>query len=104
VVVEKLEVIIFGLVWFLFKKITKLIFLKKPKPNQNWYQPVSVRFGLVFRKKTSSNRFGSVFSVWLGFGLVFSVLTLFFFSVWIRFGFFGFKLIKPKLNRTGQFF
>jgi hypothetical protein len=24
--------------------------------------------------------------------------------VWVRFGFFGFKLIKPKLNRTGRFF
>jgi len=78
-------------------------------------RPVSVRFNLFFRKKTGSNRFwlgflgfGLVFS---GFGSVFSVLARFFrfgsvlarfFSVSVRFGFFGFLLIKP--NRTGRFF
>jgi hypothetical protein len=63
----------------------------------------SVRF---FRARTGSNRFGSVF--W--FGSVFSVLAWFFlvlarfFSGFdsVRFGFFGFLLIKP--NRTGWFF
>jgi hypothetical protein len=38
------------------------------------------------------------FSVWLGFGPVFSGLGS------VRFGFFGFRLIKPKPNRTGGFF
>jgi hypothetical protein len=44
-------------------------FKKKPKPNRNRVKPTgfgSVRFGF-FRAKTGSNRFGSVFSVWLGF-------------------------------------
>jgi hypothetical protein len=27
-----------------------------------------------------------------------------FFPVWVRFGFFGFRLIKLKPNRTGRFF
>jgi len=73
------------------------------------FQFDSVRF---FRTKTGSNRFGSVFSVlawffpvWLGFGSVW----LGFFPIWhglfsglgsVRFGFFGFRLIKSKPNRT----
>jgi hypothetical protein len=61
-----LEVIIFGSVWFLLKKITKLkFFLKKPKP-------VSVRF---FRTKTGLARF---FPVLARFGSVFSDLARFF--------------------------
>jgi len=71
---------------------------KKTKPNRNRFKPTSfstVRF--VFRTKTGSNRFGSVFSVWLGF---FGLAR--FFSVWVWFCFFGFRLIK--LNRTGWFF
>jgi len=60
------------------------------------------RFGLVFIKKKviklnflkkNRNRFKPV---WLGFFPVF--------SVWVRFGFFGFRLIKHKPNRTGWFF
>jgi hypothetical protein len=57
-------------------------------------------------------------SVWLGFDSVFfllgSILARFFsglaqffsgiFSVWVWFGFFGFRLIKPKPNQTGLFF
>jgi hypothetical protein len=58
---------------------------KKTETGSN--RPVSVRFGSVFRTKTGSNRFGFVFSVWLGF-----------FSVWVS----GFRLIKP--NRTDRFF
>jgi hypothetical protein len=64
----------------------KLFFFEKknetePKPGQT----DRFRFGLVFWAKTSSNRFGSVFPVWLGFfpvfyrfrfGLVFSVFCL----------------------------
>jgi hypothetical protein len=37
----------------------------------------------------------------------FSGLAQFFsgiFSVWVWFGFFGFRLIKPKPNQTGRFF
>jgi len=58
----------FGLV-FIKKVIKPNFFLKKPKPVQ------TDRFGLVFGTKTDSNRFGSVF---------------------FRFGFFGFRLIKPN--------
>jgi len=62
----------------------------------------SVRF---FRTKIGSNRFDSVFSVWfglLGFG---SVFFQFFFGLGsVRFGFFCFRLIKPKPNQTGRFF
>jgi len=66
-------------VWFLLKKVTKpkLFLNKKTETGSN--QPVSVRCG--FLKKTGSNRFGSVFPVWLGFfqfgfGSVFSVSGL----------------------------
>ena len=72
--------IIFGLIRFLYKKVTKPnFFLKKPKSVQ-----------------TDRFWFGSVFS---GFFYLAR-----FFSVWVRFGFFGFRLIKPKSNRTGRFF
>ena len=87
-----LEVIIFGLARFFLKKITKLIFFK----NWNRFKPTGFDSVQFFRKKTSSNWFGSVlarffpvwfsvwlsfFQVWLGFfrfrfGLVFSVLDL----------------------------
>jgi hypothetical protein len=83
----RLGVIIFGSVRFLSKKSnqTEIFFYKKTETGSN--RPVSVRFGL-FRTKTGSNRLGSVF---LGLSSV-------------RFGFLGFKLIKPKPNRTGRFF
>jgi len=75
------------------------------------------RFGSVFIKKinqtkTDSNRLilvelGSVFleqkpvqtsfgSVFFRFGSVF----FWFFSIWVQFGFFSFRLIKPKPNRS----
>jgi len=76
-------VIIFGSVWFLSKKSNQTIFFKS-KP----VQTDQFRFGLAW-----------FFQVWLGF----SGLARFF-SIWIQFGFFGFRLIKPKLNRTEQFF
>jgi len=88
-------------------KITKLNFFKKIR---NWTEtgsnrPVSVRF---FRTKPVQTglarffRFDSIFSVWLGF---FSDLARFFFQFFLfRFSFFGFRLIKPKPNRTSQFF
>ena len=97
----------FGSVRFLSKKVTKpKFFLKK---NRNQVKPTgfgSVRF---FRAKTGSNRFGSVFPVWLGF----SVLARFF-LVWLGFfrffrfwfgsvWFFAYKT-ETEPNRTGQFF
>ena len=93
--------IIFGPVQFLYKKITKPnIFFKKTEIGSN--RPVSVRF---FRTKTGSNRFGSFFQ----FGTVlahFFLVWLGFFSGFFRFGFgfFDFRLVKPKPNRIGRFF
>jgi hypothetical protein len=63
------------------------------------------RFGSVFQDK---NRFKPVWFGFFLFGLVFPGLAWFFlvwlgfFPVWVRFGFFGFQLIKP--NRTSWFF
>jgi hypothetical protein len=100
----KKRLIIFGSVRFLLKKTNQTDFFL----NRNRFKPTgfgSVRF---FRTKTGSNRFssvfsgfGSVFPVWLGFAQFVSGLArfFFFFSVWVRFGFFGFLLIKPKPNR-----
>ena len=81
------------------KKITKLNLKKKLKPNRNRFKPNG--FSSVFLDK---NRFKLVGLVWLGFfsfGSVFSCLTQVF-SVWVQFGFFSFRLIKP--NRTVWFF
>jgi hypothetical protein len=63
-------VIIFGSIWFLLKKITKLnfFFLKKTKTGSN--QPVSVRFSFLGQKpvQLGFSWFGSVFCrFWLGF-------------------------------------
>jgi len=106
-VVITLGVIIFGSVWFLSKKVTKLKFFFKKTRN---------------RTETGSNRPVSVF---LGqkpvqtdlaqFSLFFFLVLAWFFRFWlglarfflvfsVRFGFFGFLLIKPKSNRTGWFF
>jgi hypothetical protein len=66
-----LEVIIFGLDRFLYKKNNQTeFFLKKTETRLN--RLVSVRF---FRTKTGSNRFDSVFSVWVRFGSVFRFQT-----------------------------
>jgi hypothetical protein len=76
---------------FIKKSNQTEFFLNKTKTGSN--RPVLVRF---FRTKTNSNRSGSVFSVWLGF---FSGLALFFSGLGsVRFDFFGFRLIKPKLS------
>jgi hypothetical protein len=92
----KVGVIIFGSVRFLSKKSyqTKKKLKKKPKP----VQTDRVRFGFLGQKLVQIGlaRFSSLarFSqFWLGFFLFGSV-----FAVWARFGFFGFLLIKPKLN------
>jgi len=121
-------VIIFGLVRFLSKKVTKpkFFFEKKPETKPKPGQTDRFRFGSVFLGQkpvqTSLARFfrfwlgffwfGSVFPFWLGFsGLARFWLGLarFFFRFFIgfgsvRFGFFGFLVIKPKPNRTGRFF
>jgi hypothetical protein len=69
-----------------------LVFLKRnrnrTKTGSNW----PFRFGY-FGENTGSNRFIWFFPVWLGF-----------FLVRVQFGFFGFKLIKLKPNRTDRFF
>ena len=77
--------IIFGLVWFLSKKITKLKFFFEKKTETGSNRPVSVRFGFLWQKPVQTGlarflgfgsvfsgfgsffRFGSVFPVWLGF-------------------------------------
>jgi hypothetical protein len=85
-------------------QIEIFFFEKKTKPNRNRVKPTdfgSVRF---FQGK---NRFKPI---WLGFFRFFrffrfgSVFFSGFLSVLVRFGFFGFLLIKPKPNRTGRFF
>ena len=83
----------FGSVFIKISNQTEIFFLKKkPKPGQT----DRFRFGLVFLGQNRFNPvwfgFGSVFPVWLGF---FSG----FLSVSVRFGFFGFLVIKLKPNR-----
>jgi hypothetical protein len=53
----KLDVIIFGSVWFLSKKLNRN-YLKKKKTKTSSNQPVSVWF---FRTKTGSNWFCTIF-------------------------------------------
>jgi len=87
---------------FIKKNNQTEILKKKLKTGSN--RPVSVRFGLFFGQKpvqidlAQFFQFGSVFLFWLGFFRFFSCLGS------VRFGFFGFRLIKPKHNRTGRFF
>jgi len=104
--IDRGDYFLFGFIFI--KKIIKLnFFKKKPKPNRNRFKLTgfsSVRFLEQKPVQTGLTRF---FPVWLGFGLVFSGLARFFscfFWFGFGFGFFGFKLIKPKPNWTGQFF
>jgi hypothetical protein len=69
----------FGSIFITKKNNQTEIFLKKPKP----FQIDLFRFGLVFLDKTGLAGF---------------------FSGLVRFGFFSFRLIKPKPNRTSWFF
>ena len=82
---------LFGLVFIKKNNQIKIFFFKKTKTGSN--RPVSVRF---FGQKP----------VQTGLAWFFQFCSVFFrfFSVWIRFGFFSFRLIKPKPNRTGWFF
>jgi len=92
----------FGLVFIKKSNKIKNIFLKKMIPNRNWFKPTGfgwVRFGFLEEKpiQTGLARFWSVwlgFSIWLGF----FGLTRFFPVFSVRFGFFIFRLIKPKPN------
>jgi hypothetical protein len=103
-------VIIFGSVWFLPKKITKLF--KKPKPNRNRFTLTDFR-SVILEQKPKPNRLVSVL-FWFGYFIlktknyiVFRGFFCSFYWVWFRFGsvinfgsvwFFGFRLIKPKPN------
>jgi len=109
----RLGVIIFGSVLFLSKtsnQTEKKNFIKNETRSN---RPVSVRFGFLGRKpvQTGLARFfrfwigffgyGLVFFVWLGFSvwIGFSGLARFFSGFFsVRFGFFGFLLIKSKPN------
>jgi len=94
------------------KKSNQTELKKKLKPNRNQFIPTGFGSVWFFRTKTNSNRFGSFFLFWLSFfrfGSVFFRFWLGFFLIFfslgsVRFGFFGFRLIKPKPNRTGRFF
>ena len=100
-----LLIIIFVSVQFLStKKKSNQFFFKKTKSGSN--RPVSIRLfqnkNRLFSGLARFFQFGSDFSVWLCFFKFDSFFQ--FFSVWVQFGFFGFRLIKPKPNRTGRFF
>jgi hypothetical protein len=81
-------VIIFFSVRFLSKKSNQTEIKKKTtKAGSN--RPVSVWFGFFGQKQVQT---GFVRFFW------FDLVLARFFPVWVRFGFFGFRLIKPKLN------
>jgi len=82
---HQLGVIIFGSVWFLEKKRNQTEIKKTTETGSN--RPVLARFGFLEKKlvQTGLARFFPVF------------------FVWVRFGFFGFRLIKPKLNHRSVF-
>jgi len=74
---------------FIKQKVTKSIFKKKTKTETSSNRPVSVRFGFFGTELVQTGldwffQFGSVFS---GLGSV-------------RLGFFYFRFIKPKPNRS----
>ena len=91
--------IIFGLVWFLSKIITKPVFKKKTKTKPKPIQTDRFRFGY-FRKKTGFFYLARFFLVWLSFSDLARFFLVFFGLGSVRFGFFRFRLIKP--NRTYQ--
>jgi hypothetical protein len=77
---------------------------KNTATNQNWFKLTGFGSVLLFRTKISSNRFGLVFPVWLGFSGLTRFFSGFFGLGSVQFGFFGFRLIKPKSNQTSRFF
>ena len=80
-------IIIFYSVWFLSKKVIRVIFSKKTKPKP--VQTNRFRFGLVILEQKPV-------LIWFDF----FGLARFFFVFSIRFGFFSFRLIKLKPNRS----
>jgi len=107
--VKELGVIIFGLVWFLLKKVikSKFFFLKKkPKPGQT----DRFRFGF-FREKPVQTDLARFFRFWLGFsGLArFFRFGSVFFLVFCRFRFGSVRFFRTgrffqKFNRFNRFF
>jgi hypothetical protein len=83
----------FGSVFIKKNNQTEICFFEKKKPKPG--QTDRFRFGF-FRAKTGLARFFQFWLDFLGFG---SVFFSGFLSVLVRFGFFGFLLIKPKPNR-----
>jgi hypothetical protein len=89
---------------FYYKKIIKLKIFK------NKLKLVQTSLARFFRDWLSFFRFGLVFPVLARFGLFFFRFDSVFFRFFrfgfgsVRFSFLGFKLIKPKSNRTGRFF
>jgi hypothetical protein len=90
---------------------TEFFFLKKK--NRNRFKPTgfgSVRFSFLEKKPVQTGlarffRFGLVFSGLARFFRFGSVLARFFSGFFfVRFGFSGSRLTKPKPNRTGRFF
>ena len=84
-----LGVIIFGSVRFLSKKSNQTKFFLKKKRNR--FKPTGFSSVWFFGQKPVQTGLAWFFPVWLCLGSV-------------RFGFFGFRLIKPKPNQIGQFF
>ena len=99
----------FGSVFIKKSNQTEFFFWKKkPKPSQT----DRFRFGFLRQKpiQTGLARFFQFWLGFLGFGSVFPVLARFgsvfsgFLLVSVRFGFFGFLVIKPKPNWPAGFF
>ena len=99
----KLGMIIFGSIRFLSNKSNQTEKKIKKKTETGSNQPVSVRFGFLGQKsvQTGSTRFFQFGSVLARFSRFDSVFFLFFFSVWVRFGFF---VIKPNRTEPVGFF
>jgi len=88
-------VIIFGPVWFSSKRITKPNLKKKTETEPKPGQTDRFRFGFLVQKPVQT----ALAQFWLGFfGLARFFRFGLVFSVSVRFGFFSFLLIKPKLN------
>jgi hypothetical protein len=79
-------VIIFYLIWFLYKKKIWNFFFKTETGSN---RPVSILFGFLGQKPVQTGLARFFFPVFL---------------VWVRFGFFSFRLIKPKPNPNRSVF
>jgi hypothetical protein len=86
---------LFGFVFIQKNNLTKFFLFKKTETGSN--QPVLVRFDFLGQKSVQTDwlSFFGLARFWLDF----SGLARFFFrfvSVWVRFSFFGFRLIKSN--------